>query len=500
MPNWRTLSIACAAFVLLAPASLVAQAKDGFVRGVVDFINAADGPPAARAAAVDTMVDGLAQWDALLARVEAGMAAEIGGVPPPTAARMRTALGAAYLERGKLEAGLAQLDAAAALDGSSPDVHLFRGLALESAGRPAEAAAAYHRAWQRDTASATNAYRFLRAYRQASGPPGVAAPEVAAATRTLRTAVEAASTAASSTAAPPFTLLTLDLLDDGSSAAPVIPPAAYANAFAILRRGRYDDAVAGFRQTVDAGAPATAAAERAVADERGRLAAADARVAAGDQAAARQTLIDAAGAPPRSLQASWRLGTLLQSLGDQRGAVEALEAAASGPVVGAAPLWATVGRLHHLLLDLDAAAAAYGRRVALQPNDSEGHCDLADVYRARDDLAAATVEALTAALLDPKNARAYAMVGQLDAAAGRDNDALPMLRKAVELAPADGEARYALSRALLRLGRRDEAQRELEVFQQLQSRAMEAERRRFEENQATIDKALKAEEGKAPGR
>jgi tetratricopeptide (TPR) repeat protein len=500
MPSWRTLSIACAASVLLAPPSLVAQAKDGFVLGVVDFINAADdGSPAARRAAVNAMADGLGQWDALLAKVEAGMAADISGAPPATAARMRTALGAAYLERGKVEAGLAQLDAAAALDGSSPEVHVFRGLALESAGRPAEAAQAYHRAWQRDTASAINAYRFLRARRQASGPPGIAAPDVAAATKTLRAAVDVASTAASTAVAPPFILLTLDLLDDGSSAAPVIPPAAYANAFALLLRGRYDDAVAGFREAV-ADPTAAAAAERSGAEERSRLALADAHVAAGDPTAARQVLIETLQVFPQSHRASWKLGMLLQSLGDQRGAADAFEAAASGPIVGAAPLWAAAGRLHHQRLDLDAASAAYARRAALQPNDGAGHYDLADVYRASDDLAEAMVEALAAVLLEPANARAFAMVGQLDAAAGQDDAALPMLRRAVGLAPSDGEARYALSRALLRMGRKDEAQRELEVFQQLQSKAMEAERRRFEENQTTIDRVLKGEEERAPGR
>lgn len=492
MSSWRTLSLACAASVLLAPTPLAAQAKDRFVSAVVDFINAADErSPAALTAAVNAMADGLAQWDALLAKVEGGMAAEIGGAPAATAARMRTVLGAAYLERGKLDAGLAQLDAAAAIDGSSPDVHVFRGLALESAGRSAEAAESYRRAWQSDPSSAINAYRFLRTSRQA--PDG---PDVDAALRTLRAAVDVAL----APGAPPFVLLTLDLLEDGSSAAAVIPPAAYANAFALLRRGRYDDAVAAFRQAVAADAAAASAADRAVADESGRLAVADARVAAGDPAGARQALVETAQASPPSFRAYWRLGTLLQSLGDQRGAAEALEAAASGPIVGGATLWASIGRLHHLRLDLDAAAAAFARRVALQPNDSAGHYDLADVHRASDNLAAAMVEALTAALLDPANARAFAMIGQLDAAAGRDNSALPMLRRAVELAPTDGEARYALSRALLRLGRKDEAQRELEVFQQLQSRAMEAERRRFEENQTTIDRVLKGEEGRAPGR
>ena len=120
------------------------------------------------------MADGLAAWDAFIARVEGGLAAEIGGAPPATAARMRMALGAVYLERGRVDAALTQLDAAAALDPASPDIQVFRGMALERAARPADAAAAFHQAWQLDRTSAVNAYRYLRAVRGAPAPPDVA--------------------------------------------------------------------------------------------------------------------------------------------------------------------------------------------------------------------------------------------------------------------------------------------------------------------------------------
>jgi tetratricopeptide (TPR) repeat protein len=491
MPSWRTLSSACAA-VLLASASLAAQGKDRFVTGVVDFINAAEGESHTElVAAVDAMAAGLTHWDSLVARVEAGLTSEIGGVPPQTAARMRMALGAVYLERGRFEAALAQFDAAAALDPSSPDVHVFRGLVFDNAARPDDAADAYRRAWESDPTSAINAYRFLGAVR---AKPGSA--QTAAAMDTLRAAVGVAST---TDGAVPFSFIDLGVLDDAMSPAPVIPFAAHADAFALVRRGRYDEAVARFREAVaaDAAAAATSAGRLS---ERARLAAADASVAAGDETAARQMLRETIRAYPASGRAWWKLGTLLQAFGDQRGAVEALEAAASGAAAGAAPLLATIGRLRHSQLDLDSAVATYAQRVALQPNDSAAHYDLADVYRARDDLGAARVEATAAALLDPASARAFAMIGQLEAAAGRDEDALRMLRKAVALAPADTEARYALGRALLRVGRDEEARRELEVFQQLQSKAMDEERRRFQENMRKIEDTLKANQPREQGR
>ena len=84
------------------------------------------------------------------------------------------------------------------------------------------------------------------------------------------------------------------------------------------------------------------------------------------------------------------------------------------------------------------------------------------------------------------------MIAQMRTASGADDGALRMLRKAVELDPSHLEARYALSRTLLRLGRAEEARRELQVFEQLQSKAMEQTRRRFQENQIKIDEALEA--------
>ena len=48
-----------------------------------------------------------------------------------------------------------------------------------------------------------------------------------------------------------------------------------------------------------------------------------------------------------------------------------------------------------------------------------------------------------------------------------------------------------LSRALLRLGRTDDARAEMLTFERLQREAMEAERRRFEDNARAIEEALR---------
>ena len=116
------LALFLAVVVLCCPARAYAQLKDSFAHALIEFANAAnadvDDQGAAVTAAIDAMAQGLAAWDEAQARMESGLAAEVGSAPPSAAARMRTVLGAAYLERGRFDDALKQLDAAVSLDPS----------------------------------------------------------------------------------------------------------------------------------------------------------------------------------------------------------------------------------------------------------------------------------------------------------------------------------------------------------------------------------------------
>ncbi len=187
-----------------------------------------------------------------------------------------------------------------------------------------------------------------------------------------------------------------------------------------------------------------------------------------------------------------KLGRIEQALGDAA-AVRSFERAATRPVVaGLARLYAIIGQAYHAQFDVEAAANAYRRRVLIAPNDRDAHFDLAEVYRAQDKLDEARVEYLAAALIDPASGKTFGMLGQVEAAAGRDEQAVVMLRRAVTLDAGLLEARYALSRALLRLGRTDEAQKELRAYEAAQARAMDEQRRQFRDNQQKIDDVLKS--------
>ena len=395
----------------------------------MDAINADQGPPEVRqkamAAAIDAMAAGLKQWDAAVAKVEAGLASSIGAAPPEAASRMRMALGAVYLERGRYEAAAGQFELASKVNPAASDPHAFRGMALERAGRQAEAAASYRLAWLANPGHLAAIYRWLAASR---GRPMT--PELTAAQTTLLTiaTVEPGSPTG-------FSLLSADLLDDQLAAAPMMPLAQHADAVAQLRAGRYADGLASFRKA------ATATGEQ-------RLGPGDVNPVSG-----------------KGL-----------------------------PLLGAAPLLARLGREAHVRLDLDAAIAAYERRVAVAPNDSLAHYELADVYRARDDTDAALGEAAAAVLLDTSATKPRLLIAHLHAAAGRDAEALRVFERVVMMAPDDAEARYGLSRALLRTGRAADAQRELDVFRQLQAKAMDEQRKQFEDNFRKIEETLKTTE------
>jgi tetratricopeptide (TPR) repeat protein len=129
--------------------------------------------------------------------------------------------------------------------------------------------------------------------------------------------------------------------------------------------------------------------------------------------------------------------------------------------------------------------------VAIAPNDRAAHFDLAEVYRAQDKLDQALVEYLAAALIDPANANTFGMIGQVEVAAGRDEQAVVMLRRAIALNEGLLEARYALSRATAssRPHRRITAGTPC-----LRSRAGQGDgeqRRQFRDNQQKIDEVLK---------
>lgn len=544
----RLVWLAVFCLAVLAPARASAQARDAFVQALVDLAETADGRRGSDGSRLPEIVEQLAvalqAWDARVRGVEAGLQSEIAAAPQKAAARMRATLGLAYLERGRAADALGQFDLAQALDATFVEARLLRADALATLARTADAAGAARAAWELSPGNVTNAYLLLRRLGPQAQGDAVAAP-----LRTLASGLGASP----APVAVSWLAGAARLLDDAASTGPVFALAAYGPVFEAVRQARYADAVTRARLAVGTDPLATDSALRrpgvqdaaramgegrhaeaagrfealdpargsaqlqrlaglahlaagdharslvalraalrlAPLDERAHLALADALVASGDADAAMASLRRTVQAIPRSGQAYWALGRLLQAGGQEAEALAAFERAARiGPFVGASHVLAAIGRLRHNQLALDGAAEAYAARVDLAPADPAAHLALADVWRAQDRRDAALAEYLIAAHLEPGNARTLATIGQLHAAAGRDEEAVAVWRLALAADAGHLEARYALSRALLRLGRTAEAAEELQRFQDVQARALADERRKFLDNARRLQDAV----------
>lgn len=334
----------------------------------------------------------------------------------------------------------------------------------------------------------------------------------------------------------PVLFTRVDLLQDAPSPVPVFAPAPYAPGFAFLKQGKYEDAIARFKEaaagdsisarsvtrpqqvrrasghlrlgeldaalvqlkTAVAAAPADAESHRLLGvayradeqygesadafraairlnrrDERSLIALADVLIAARKSSDAQRALEDATETIAESGQAHYNLGRLYQALGRHRDALLELERAIQiQPIVGLSTLYQAVGVVHFRETSFDMAIAAQAKRIELNPNDALAHRALGELYIQQDRHDEALAEFIAALLIDPRNADAYAAVAQLHQRLGRYADAIEASQRALALDPAHLGARYTRATSLVRLERVGEARSELEVFQRLQSAAL----------------------------
>jgi tetratricopeptide (TPR) repeat protein len=343
-----------------------------------------------------------------------------------------------------------------------------------------------------------------------------------------------------SNAAAPFERI--DLLRQQAGVAPLFPQARYSAGFASLMAGDYDRALASFGESM-AGDPLVAgdaaARERVIeaagwlrrgelpaalevlraapggthpevhrllgfaywidgehgraiehlrsaialgpADERARLTLAEVLVEEGRVSEAERELRRALEAGIHSGQIHVRLAHLYRAQARLTEAVRELEAAeAFGPVAGRDAFFQLLGSIHADRAEFDAAAAAYERRVEVNPNHGEGHRQLAEIYFLQGRHTEALAEFVAASWLDPDDGRAHAGAGQVHVRLLQYREAVATLQRALELDASLREARYALGSALMRLGRTDEGRAALQSFQQQQAEAEAAGQREFQ--------------------
>ena len=513
-------------------------------------------------AALDRMSAALAVWDRDIQAAESELRRTPANALSSIVVERHLSLGRTYADRGRLADALAEFDAAGRLAPTSADVHVLRGLVLKELGTPAEAVEAFRRARALDPGNPVTAYYLFDEERR-SGVPG---DREAAISGNASAAQEASVVLAAAypkllqakprKTGPPFTRLAP--LPGVAAGPPILPPAAYSQAFRDLALGHYEHAIDEFRKAVagdpliadsaagsglmarafgalrqgrvtearalleESGPPrdsseahrvlglvywAQSDYDRSIAslttaislsprDERARLALARALNAAGRDADAEGALHETVRVLPDSVLAHWWLTLAHEQAHRPAEARREVEQVAAAASFGESQLYAAIGRFALGDADGPAAIKAFAQAVRANPNDPVMHRLLATTLMQQDRADEAVAEFVAALLIDPLDAAAHAGIGRIRLQTGRDADAVDALRRATDLAPTDSEARYALASALERLGRSKEAAEHFARVEQAQRQALADQRRELSAAVLKQEATLRTAEGK----
>ena len=255
------------------------------------------------APAIDRMSAALGEWDREIEAAETGLRTALREATPSSSVfERRVSLGRIYAERGRLADALSELDAASRLEPQRADVHVLRGLVLSADGKPRDAIEALRPRgpWIRATPS----------------------PRTTCSIRPLISGhAKDAQEAADALAGFYPEILQSEATEDGSpfarlavlqpaSGPPVLPLAAYRQAYQDLAHGEHHRAIAEFRNAAASDplvidAAGTASTLRAVgALKQGRMAEARSLI---QQSSAFENVIGGASCPRPRLLGGFRI-------------------------------------------------------------------------------------------------------------------------------------------------------------------------------------------------
>ncbi len=229
-------------------------------------------------------------------------------------------------------------------------------------------------------------------------------------------------------------------------------------------------------------------------DERSRLALSRVLSSADRDADAARVLEETIRAVPDSGRAHWWLASAYERVNRFADARREYEDAAAAAVAGQSHLYGAIGRLASGAADLTGALDAFTRAVTASPSDPTWRRLRAGALLHLDRADAAATEYGTALRLAPRDAEAYAGLGQIHLNAGRYEEAVTALRRAAELRPDDVEAQYALAAALTRAGNDQEAARHFERVEAVQKQRLADRRRALSIDVLKEEAALRAAE------
>src|SRR5262245_20108633 len=142
---------------------------------------------------------------------------------------------------------------------------------------------------------------------------------------------------------------------------------------------------------------------------------------------------------PGNVGAASNYAFLLCQLGRREEAARLLQSAFI-PDPRVAQAWCLIGKIWHEMAEWSLAEAAYRRAVELSPHDTNARCQLARAQRSKRSYTEAEQTVRDLLNHQPQDADALALLGEILSFQGRANESMPLLRRAVEIAPSD--ARY----------------------------------------------------------
>lgn len=523
--------------LLAVPSNALAQ-RDAFFSALLAFyktlggVYGDEGPQLV--AHLGALATSLERWDAEIRAAEKQLTPQLNGADAQTRLQVHTTLASLYMERGRFDDALRELDEDVRIDPRRAAFHRYKGLVHQLEGRAAAAAGAFRAAWLLDPDDPQNAYRLL-AFRSAQTTPS----ENERALETLASVERDVIQGRRPRAAAPFTTVS-GIIDDAGGALAFVP-AAYARGFSLVLKGQLDSGLAALRTAVGADPLVIDASRHVETMTRGIIALREGLVASaieqfeatvavlGGSAEAHRMLGTAYGVKGdvtqslRHLREAVRLNghderswlALVRTLDESNASGEAEDAvhaaiaelpdagafrwqlatiAAKRQQTNAADLALTTaidryvvlvgrGELHMLIaklvqthLDYDRAISLLERAATLIPNNEAAHKSLARAYMDDGRDSEGYAELVVALMLDPDDVDTLTGIGRWHMSADRIPESIDTLRRAVAIDPANQQAVHALGEVLVRAGRTAEGQKWLQESNRLRARSIDEER------------------------
>jgi len=188
----------------------------------------------------------------------------------------------------------------------------------------------------------------------------------------------------------------------------------------------------------------------------------------GDDAGALKVVERAVRLAPDNFDAQLALGRQRFGMGDDVGAARAFRAAIGLMPSNGAALFYLATALDHSG-DATGAQTTFAELIKRQPKMAEGHLGLGVLLLKRSStrMEEGIKELQLALQIDPNLYEARVTLGRALILMGRSDEALEHLRRAAELAPDNPEPHYQLSLAYRRLGNKDQSAAELAIVKRI---------------------------------